>query len=323
MNLKRRLLKMSKKKIVFDSLFDDDSLVQELPISQLKPYHNHPFRLYEGERLKDMLRSVREVGILVPIVVRDADSGMYEILAGHNRVNAAKQVGLETVPARILENISDDLASLIVTESNLCQRSFSDLPHSERAMALKAHYDALKSQGKRTDILNAVERLITGEGADDAAAEPNSKSRDVVAEKYNLSPQTVSRYVRLALLHKDLLDLVDEGKIAFLAGVELAGLSEDAQSALADFLNRESMPVSIKQAKLLSDHEKLSHDELDDEQIRALLTGDIKKPKAEPAAKVKQKVYRRYFPSSTPLKDIENTIEKALAYYFENGGGEE
>ena len=163
----------------FDHLFQEETVsveeingeqvrvqvVQELPIDKLRPYHNHPFRLYDGERLREMLRSVNEVGILVPIVVRDAESDMYEILAGHNRVNAAKNVGLQTVPARILENISDELAALIVTESNLCQRSFGDMLYSERAVALKAHLDALRSQGKRNDLTDAVERLVIGGGA--------------------------------------------------------------------------------------------------------------------------------------------------------------
>lgn len=318
----------------FTGLFGDDAAVetingetvqvqtvQELPISKLRPYHDHPFRLYDGERLQDMLRSVREVGILVPVVVRDAEADMYEILAGHNRVNAAKQVGLETVPARVLENISDELAALIVTESNLCQRGFGDLLHSERAAALKAHLDALKSQGKRTDILAAVERLINGEDAEDTAAAPKGKSRDAVAEKYSLSPQTVSRYVRLASLNRELLGLVDEGKIAFLAGVELAGLSDAAQSELSEFLDRESLTLTVKHAKALKDADSTAGG-LDEERIHSILSGAaVRKPRAEPTAKVKPKVWKRYLPANTPAKDIEGVIEKALAFYFENGGG--
>jgi ParB family chromosome partitioning protein len=284
--------------------------VQELPISQLKPYKEHPFRLYEGERLQDMLRSVREVGILVPIVVRDTESDMYEILAGHNRVSAAKKVGLETVPARVLENLPDDLAMLIVTESNLCQRSFSDLPHSERAMALKAHYQALKSQGKRTDLVNTVEHLDSGNCTPENKGAP--KSRDILAEKYNLSAPTVSRYVRLASLHRDLLDLVDEGRIAFLAGVELAGLNVEIQVVLADILNRENLTVSMKQSKMLSGH---SH--IGEKEILRILSDGFDNPKAEPTVKVKPKVWRQYLPANTPADEVESVLEKALAFYFE------
>ncbi|GHV36123.1 hypothetical protein FACS18949_15160 [Clostridia bacterium] len=101
-----------------------EATVTELPIEKLRPYPNHPFKMYDGERLKEMLASIREYGILVPVVVREllSDAGFYEILSGHNRVNAAKEAEIETVPARILENVSDELAALIVTESNFRQR---------------------------------------------------------------------------------------------------------------------------------------------------------------------------------------------------------
>ena len=299
-------------------------VAQELPVMNLIPYRDHPFRLYDGQRLQDMVRSVREVGILIPVVVRDAEGGTYEILAGHNRVNAAKHVGLDTVPARVLENISDELAALIVTESNLCQRSFSDLSHSERAVALKAHMDALKSQGRRMDIIAAMDRLNAGEEDTERekAIAPKGEARSLVGEKFDLSPATVSRYVRLASLHRELLGLVDEGKIAFLAGVELAGLSDKTQDHLAAFLDRERLTLTVKHAKALKDAASSSRG-LDEEQIHGILTGAaFRKPKAGPTAKTKPKIWKKYLPANTPAKDIESTIEKALAFYFENGGGE-
>jgi len=163
---KRRL--QSLKDIFVEDMKEAEG-VKELPISSLKPYHDHPFKLYLGERFEDMVRSIKELGVIVPIIVRPKGEDKYEILSGHNRVNAAKTTGLETVPAVIKEQLTDEEAALIVTETNLIQRSFSDLCHSERAVALAAHHKTLKKQGARTDLLNELEKLlnpheIRGEG---------------------------------------------------------------------------------------------------------------------------------------------------------------
>ena len=133
--------------------------VTEIEISSLVPFANHPFKLYEGERLNDMVTSIKELGVILPVVVRLKDNNVYEILSGHNRVNAAKIAGLEKVPSIIKEGLSDEEANLIVTETNLLQRSFSDLSYSERAIALSMHHKAIKQQGKRNDLINEIEML--------------------------------------------------------------------------------------------------------------------------------------------------------------------
>lgn len=132
--------------------------VTEIEISKLVPFENHPFRIYEGERLNDMVTSIRELGVILPVVVRPKEN-VYEILSGHNRVNAAKIAGLLKVPAVIKEGLSDEEANLIVTETNLMQRSFADLSYSERAVALITHYNAIKHQGMRSDLINEIEML--------------------------------------------------------------------------------------------------------------------------------------------------------------------
>jgi ParB family chromosome partitioning protein len=157
-------------KNVMAILMDDDVKIEKqhpdsrkaLNIDDLIPFADHPFKLYEGERLDDMVRSVGKNGVIVPVIVRpmpDGDEGTYEILSGHNRVNAAKLAGLTEVPVIIKKDLTDNEAELIVTETNLMQRSFIDLLHSERAVALKRHMDAISKQGKRNDLLDEIKIL--------------------------------------------------------------------------------------------------------------------------------------------------------------------
>ena len=144
-----------------------------------------------------------------------------------------------------------------------------------------------------------------------------------MAEQYHLSPQTVSRYVRLAILDRELLDFVDDGRISFLAGVELSFLPADTQTALADFLNRDSAILTIKHAAALKE-DFIQNGKMNESRIGEILSGTpSKKFKSEPSAKIKPKVWKKYIPAGASVKEVESTIEKALAFYFENGGGEQ
>lgn len=288
--------------------------ILELRVEVLQPYHNHMFGLYEGTRLDEMLASVRENGILVPILVREY-GGVYEILAGHNRVNAARMAGLDTVPAKVLCDISEEKADLIVTESNLCQRSFADLKHSERAFALKARHDALRNQGKRNDLIEEVEKLLDDRGGDSEPSDKqNNRSDFKVAEEFGLSPATISRYVKLAGIDRDLLDLVDSGNIPFLAGVYLADIDADHQAAVARYVLSDGVKVTMKNADALRAAAKL-----DEERIFEILTGVLTvKKKAEPAAKIRPKIYREYLPESLPVAKVERVIERALKFCRDN-----
>ena len=129
-----------------------------LKLEDLIPFRNHPFKLYEGDRFNDMVESIKQYGVIVPIVVRKVDN-KYEILSGHNRVNAAKEAGLTEVPTVIKEGLTEEEATLIVTETNIMQRSFSELAHSERATVISTRHSAMKNQGVRTDLLNEIEKL--------------------------------------------------------------------------------------------------------------------------------------------------------------------
>ena len=146
-------------KFLMANLVSQNNHVQYIPIDMLVPYHKHPFKLYSGERLNDMVESVRKNGILNPILVQPTSNGKYEILSGHNRVQSAKTVGLTTIPAVVKENLSEDEADVYVIETNLIQRGFNDLLISERASVLLSRHSKLFSQGKRNDIINELKKL--------------------------------------------------------------------------------------------------------------------------------------------------------------------
>ena len=296
---------------------------QGISLSMLQPFHNHPFKLYEGERLDDMVRSIKELGVIVPIIVRPKEDGCFEILSGHNRVNAAKEVGLETVPAIIKEQISDDEAALIVTETNLIQRSFSDLSHSERAIALAAHHKTLKRQGARTDIIEGLEMLLKPYDIRDeetlSHAETKLTSLGKTGMKYNLSRPTVARYLRLNELIPEILKRVDREEIAFLTAVAISYLKENEQKLLEEVIACENFKTDIEKVKILRSFSEAG--KLDKEKIQQILSGEItrKKSQAKQAViKLKSKLLEKYFSREQRQTEIEEIIDKALALYFEH-----
>lgn len=300
----------------------------KLFINTLVPYSAHPFSLYEGERLDDMVESIKANGVLLPIIVRPIENeDNYEILSGHNRVNAAKIAGLVEVPAIIKSDLTDDEAKLIVTETNLIQRSFGDLKHSERAYALKTHLEALKNkgggQGRRNDLIKMINEVANPDydwnNETSSQVGTMSRTNELTGQKYGLSKNSVARYVRLSNLIKPLLNRVDDDELALLSGVELSYLSETEQQALETVLET-GVRINLKQAKELHAMSDLSHKELDEEEITEFLNGEkiIRKPKAPPPIKIKHKVYSKHFADSTPVKEMEKIIDKALTEYFLN-----
>ncbi|MDR2889071.1 MAG: ParB N-terminal domain-containing protein, partial [Lachnospiraceae bacterium] len=177
----------------------------EMDFDQMESFPNHRFKLYTGERLQDMVDSIREYGILIPLIVwKREGKDKYTILSGHNRVNAGKIAGLTKGPVIIKENLSDRDASLIVTETNLRQRSFSDLSYSERAICLKQHYDIVKKQGKRNDLFEAGHSLVNpheiSENSTSLEKQTKLSSKENIGEQYDLSKDQITLYLRIALL---------------------------------------------------------------------------------------------------------------------------
>lgn len=299
-----------------------ESQLNELKISKLIPFHNHPFKLYEGQRLEDMITSIKELGVMVPIVVRKINPEEYEILSGHNRVNAAKLANLDKVPVVIKENLTDDEAMLIVTETNLMQRSFSDLLPSEKAKALKAHHDALSNQGARNDLIMEIKNLVKSSHIEDSetCSQVGNKLKtiEVVGESYNLSKNSVARFIRLNYLIDSLMNRVDQGEIAFIPAVALSYISEDNQQAIDLLLDINDYKIDLKKAELLKHYQE--NKKLNDTMLNKILSGDMKpKKKSTKAAgfKLKPKLIQKYFSVEQKSNEIEEVIEKALEMYFD------
>jgi ParB family chromosome partitioning protein len=273
-----------------------------------------------------MVRSIKELGVIVPIIVRTKGE-LYEILSGHNRANAAKVAGLKKVPVIIKENLEDEEAMLIVTETNLMQRSFSDMLHSERAMALSEHHKALASQGKRTDILKEIEAMLK---ADEIKNEETSRqvgekltSADETGKSYNLSGRTVSRYLRICNLIKELMDKLDIEEIPFTACVELSYLTEEEQHIVNDILTDNKFKVDIKKAEALREFSLKKN--LNQEIAHSIISGELnKKQKSNKssAIQLKPKLINKYFSPEVKQPEIEDIIDKALKLYFDTQGKE-
>ena len=210
--------------------------IQQIPCDQLHPYHNHKFELYSGERLEDMVASIKENGVLSPIIVQPIEGG-YEILIGHNRWNASKLAGLPTVPAIVKTGLTEEEAEMYVIESNVMQRGFENLRISEQAAAVALRHSEMFSQGKRNDILRELAVLENPSAEPDTATlNPVGSKLDTsesVGKEYGVSKGSVVRLIRINKLIDELKALVDSGDIAIRAGVELSFLSEDYRKALS------------------------------------------------------------------------------------------
>ena len=279
---------------------------QEISVELLMPFIAHPFELYEGQRLTDMVESVRANGIFTPIIARPFDEGKYEILSGHNRVAAARGAGLETVPAVVREGLSDDEALFIVTETNIIQRAFADLKHSERAIVIAVHYESMKKKsGYRSDLL---------EGIEDGTYSPvaNRSSMGELGERYGLSKDTIARYLRVSKLSDELKVRLDSGEIAMRVAVTLSYLRVSEQKEVEKQL-ADGRKLSIKIANLL--REESAKGELSKRYIKRLFEPSFYPPKVKPV-KFSGEFLSEFFESYRTPEEIEETVAEALRAYF-------
>lgn len=296
----------------------------EMDFDQMEPFPGHKFKLYEGQQLADMVESIRQFGILLPLILWHTEDGRYIILSGHNRRNAARLAGLIRGPVMIREKLTHDEAVLIVTETNLRQRSFADMSHSERAYCLAEHYEALKSQGKRNDLLAEIETLLNPHKykENETCAEVQQKldNRGKISDEYGLSRDKTAKYIRLAKLVTDLMERVDTGEIAFLAAYDLSFVEDTVkQQRIADLMGEDGYKMDMKKAELLRRYYEAN--KLTDTAIVQILSGEkTRKPKSSKPqpVKVKPAVLTKYFTPQQTAREIEETIDKALAFYFEN-----
>ena len=289
--------------------------VQQIPCDQLHPFHDHKFELYSGERLEDMVESIRENGVLSPIIAQPDGDG-YEILIGHNRWNASKLAGLTTVPVIVKTGLTDEEALLYTVESNLMQRGFDNLKISEQAAAIALRHSEMFSQGKRTDIIRELQRLDGTLDETLCLIDTKIDSNKQIADDYGMSRRSVARLLRIDKLIKPLKKQLDEAIIGTYAAVELSYLSEATQEIVAECT--ESDGINIKTAKKLREAAE-SDGYIDRNTVHSIIYPDKEDSKSnEKSVKISTSTYTKYFKRGTKPKEITETIEKALEFYFKN-----
>ena len=264
--------------------------VQQIPIDELFPFKNHPFKVLDDESMQRTVESVEQYGVLSPLIARPRPEGGYEIISGHRRQHAAQLAGLDTLPV-IVRNMDDDAAVLLMVDSNLQRENI--LP-SERAFAYKMKLEALKNQGARSDLtsVQVAPKLST----------------EKIGEEVGMSKDNVKRYIRLTNLVPELLDMVDEKKIAFNPAVELSYLDEAQQRDFLEAMNDTQNAPSLSQAQRLKKLAQEGHFSYD---VAFAVMGEEKKDELDKVV-IKNDTLRKYFPRSYTPKQMEDTIIKLL-----------
>ena len=266
--------------------------VQQIPIGELFPFKNHPFKVLDDEAMTRTVESIAQYGVLDPLIARPRPDGNgYEIISGHRRQYAAKLAGLDTLPV-IVRQMSDDAAVILMVDSNLQREHI--LP-SERAFAYKMKLDAIKNQGARSD-------LTSGQIG------PKLRSDEQVALDAGESRKQVQRFIRLTSLIPELLDMVDEKKIAFNPAVELSYLDESQQRDFLEAMNDTQNAPSLSQAQRLKRLAQEGHFSYD---VAFAVMGEEKKDELDKVV-IKNDTLRKYFPRSYTPKQMEDTIIKLL-----------
>ena len=268
--------------------------IQEIPLSELHPFKNHPFKVKDDEAMMETADSIKQYGVLVPAIARPDPEGGYELVAGHRRHRASELAEKETMPV-IVRDLDDDAATIIMVDSNLQRESL--LP-SERAFAYKMKLDAMKHQGERVDLTCAQ----LGHKSD------GRKSRDVLAEQVGQSKNQIQRFIRLTELIPELLDMVDEKKIALNPAYELSFLKKEEQVDLLDAMDSEQATPSLSQAQRLKKYSQEGHLTLD---MMRVIMGEEKKSDLDRVTFTSDTL-RKYFPKSYTPQRMQETIIKLL-----------
>ena len=265
--------------------------VQQIPIDELYPFKNHPFKVLDDESMQRTVESVEQYGVLSPLIARPRPEGGYEIISGHRRQHAAQLAGLDALPV-IVRQMDDDAAVLLMVDSNLQRENI--LP-SERAFAYKMKLEALKNQGARSDLTST--QLVS-----------KLRSNEQLGAENNQSRETVRRFIRLTNLVPELLDMVDEKKIAFNPAVELSYLDESQQRDFLEAMNDTQNAPSLSQAQRLKRLAQEGHFSYD---VAFAVMGEEKKGELDKVV-IKNDTLRKYFPRSYTPKQMEDTIIKLL-----------
>lgn len=266
----------------------------EMPLSDLHPFEGHPFKVLDDELMEQTVESIKQIGVVSPLIVRPDPEGGFEILSGHRRLHAAQLAGLETVPV-IVKEMDDDEAIIFMVDSNLQRENI--LP-SERAFSYKMKLEAMKHQGERGD-------LTSGQLGQKSVG---TVSRDIVAEQAGDSSRNVQRFIRLTNLIPEILDMVDEKKIAFNPAVELSYLKPSEQKEFLEAMDYAQASPSLSQAQRLK---KLSQEGDCTLDAMCEVMNEIKKDELDHVT-IKNEVLRKYFPKSYTPKQMQDTIIRLL-----------
>ena len=268
--------------------------IQEIPLSELHPFRNHPFKVKDDEAMMETADSIKQYGVLVPAIARPDPEGGYELVAGHRRHRASELAEKETMPV-IVRDLDDDAATIIMVDSNLQRESL--LP-SERAFAYKMKLEAMKHQGDRVDLTcSQVGNKLEGK-----------KSSEILAEQVGQSKNQIFRYIRLTELIPELMDMVDEKKIALNPAYELSFLKKDEQVDLLDAMDSEQATPSLSQAQRLKKYSQEGHLTLD---MMRVIMGEEKKSDLDRVTFTSDTL-RKYFPKSYTPQRMQETIIKLL-----------
>ena len=269
--------------------------VRSIPIEQIEDFREHPFKIQNDEQMQKLIESIQEYGVITPVLARRIGEEHYELISGHRRKYACKMLGIDRLPV-IVRDLSRDEAVISMVDSNLQREHI--LP-SEKAFAYKMKMEAMKRQGARTDLTSCPvgEKLLTV---------------DKVSENSDDSARQIHRYIRLTELTSELLDLVDQGRIAFRPAVELSYLTEDEQRDLWETIDSEEVTPSLSQAIRMKELSKEGN--LDMDTIFAIMREEKANQKEQ--VKIPMDRFSKYFPRGTPQRRIESVIFDALELYY-------
>lgn len=274
--------------------------ITNIKLDSLVPFADHPFKLYEGQQLADLVCSIRDNGVEQPIIVRSIGDEKYEILAGHNRVHAAREAGLDTVPAIIRDDLSDEDAKILVVESNFNQRSVKEMKPSELANSLHMLNEAMKKKpGYRSDLQ---------EPEDGSQSDNRLRTMHVIGKKHDLSQATIARYIRVAQLSKGLQECLDNKLIGLGVAEQLSYLRPDEQAIVQSLVEGDTK-VDLQQARELK--KQSSDHALSEDEINEIISPKATAPKRR-AVKLREDIFTRYFTEGETPEEIEDTIARAL-----------
>ena len=274
--------------------------VRSIPIEQIEDFPEHPFKIQDDEQMQKLIESIQNYGVITPVVARKIGEERYELISGHRRKYACKMLGIDRLPV-IVRDMSRDEAVINMVDSNLQREHI--LP-SEKAFAYKMKLDAVKRQGKRSDLTSPplVEKLN----------EKDNLSTAIIGKETGDSHEQVRRYIRLTELTSELLELVDQGRIAFRPAVELSYLTEDEQRDLWETIDSEDVTPSLSQAIHMKELSKEGN--LDMDTIFAIMREEKANQKEQ--VKIPMDRFSKYFPRGTPQRRIESVIFDALELYY-------